>query len=64
MNEVNARIGRKRGPMTRYYDRIKRQTANKLVAETGGWKRDLGQSYLDIIEIEDCTQVYGEQHAD
>lgn len=42
MNAVNDRIGRKRGPMTRYYDRIKRQTANNLVAETGGWKRDLG----------------------
>lgn len=60
MNAVNDRIGRKRGPMTRYYDRIKRQTANKLVAETGGWKRDLGQSYLDIIDIDDCNEVYAD----
>jgi phage terminase small subunit len=45
MNEVNRRIGRPRGPMTRYYERMKRERLVQLAKELG-LKGTLARSIL------------------
>jgi hypothetical protein len=60
MNGVNQRIGRLRGPMTRYYQRIQRQKLNELAKERG-LKGDIARSILahdDVTDIDDCEEVY------
>ena len=56
LNTVNIRLGRRRGPMTRYYERIKRQKLNQLAKERG-LKGDIARSIL-LIETgeEDATR--------
>jgi hypothetical protein len=49
--EFNGRLGRPRGPMTRYYERIKRAKLNELATETN-WRGDLARSVKDVIEGE------------
>lgn len=60
--DFNVRLGRPRGPMTRYYERIKREKLNELATEND-WRGDLARSVKEVIEMDDCAQVYGEHHA-
>ena len=59
MTDFNTRLGRLRGPMTRYYQRIQRQKLNEFAKERG-LKGDIARSILaeDAIEIDDCEEVY------
>ena len=59
MNPVDYRIGRHAAKAHRKHVR---EVANRLAKESD-WRGDLARSVRDIIDIEDCTQVYGEQHA-
>ena len=38
------------------------EVANRLTTETD-WRGDLARSVKEVIEMDDCAQVYGEQHA-
>jgi hypothetical protein len=59
MNEVNARLGRVRPPpRKRAQKKIMRQTANRLVAECGGWKAALGRAWLDINPDDEFERAY------
>lgn len=37
-----------------------RQVANELVKESD-WRGRLARSVLDVIDIDDCTEVYGDR---
>lgn len=59
-NPVNARIGRHRpAPRKRAQRKRVRQVANELVKATD-WRGRLARSVLDVIDIDDCTEVYGD----
>ena len=61
MTDFNTRLGRLRGPMTRYYAKVKRERLNELAKETG-LKGDIARSILAedaaVIDIDDCKEVY------
>lgn len=58
---MNARLGKRRNE---YAARAKRkhvmQVANRLAQESG-WRGDLAKTVKDVIDIDDCNEVYGEQ---
>lgn len=58
-NPVDIRIGRHAAKAHR--KRV-REVANRLAQETD-WRGDLARSVKDVIDMDECTQVYGEQHA-
>ena len=61
MNPVDFRIGRHRHRM--HAERRRRlEVANRLTTETD-WRGDLARSVKEVIEMDDCAQVYGEHHA-
>lgn len=60
-NPVNARLGRNRPPPRKRAQRKRvRQVANELVKESD-WRGDLARSVLDVIDIDDCTEAYGDR---
>ena len=59
MNPVDYRIGRHAAKAHR---KRGREVSNRLAQETD-WRGDLARSVKDIIDMDECTQVYGEQHA-
>jgi hypothetical protein len=66
MNPVNIRLGKRRKiiaqPTAKAQRRRKLEVVNRLATENN-WRGDLARSVKDVMDIEDCTQVYGEQHA-
>jgi hypothetical protein len=59
-NPVNARIGRHRpAPRKRAHRKHVRQVANDLVKATD-WRGEIARAGQDVIDIEDCHQVYDE----
>lgn len=62
-NAVDIRLGRRDKRIGTYAERAQRkrnrQVANQLVKEAN-WKGDLARSWKDVIDIDDCNLVYGE----
>ena len=60
-NPVNERLGRRRKvisqPTANAERRRKLEVANRLATETD-WRGDLARSVRDIIDIDDCEEVY------
>lgn len=63
-NSVSVRLGRRHKIIAQPKARVERrrvlETANRLVTESD-WRGRLAQSVLDVIDIENCTEVYGEK---
>lgn len=61
MDPVSYRIGRHRPERQNYaqraHDKRVRQRMNELVRDTG-WKGDLARSVREVIDIDDCTEMY------
>jgi hypothetical protein len=57
MNQVNFRLGRHRHRM-HAERRRKLEVVNRLATETD-WRGDLARSVKEIIDIDDCEEVYG-----
>jgi hypothetical protein len=66
MNPVDYRLGRRRKaiaqPTANAERKRKLEVVNRLVTENN-WRGDLARSVKDVIDIDDCQQVYGEQYA-
>lgn len=58
MNDVNIRLGRHRHRM-HAERRRKLEVVNQLVNEQD-WRGDLARSVRDIIDIDDCREVYAD----
>jgi hypothetical protein len=56
MNPVNARLGRNNYTARAHRKRV-REVTNKLARETD-WRGDLARSVQDVIDIDDCEEVY------
>lgn len=61
MNEVDYRIGRRRKmiaqPTKNAERRRKLEVANRLATENN-WRGDLARSFKDVIDMDDCEEVY------
>jgi hypothetical protein len=63
-NPVSTRLGRRHKVIARPKARVERrrvlETANRLVTESD-WRGRLARSVLDVIDIDDCTETYGDR---
>lgn len=58
MNPVNERLGRNKFTARAQRKRVL-EVANRLAKETD-WRGDLARSVQDVIDIDDCSEIYGE----
>lgn len=56
MNPVNSRLGRNQYAARAHRKRV-REVANQLAQETD-WRGDLARSVQDVIDIDDCEEMY------